>query len=73
MKCHVCGSNMDPLTTDLPFKVSETTIVIVKGLPVLLCNNCSEYLLEDLVLKQVEIILDNVDTSAELEVINYAA
>ncbi len=73
MKCHVCGSNMDPLTTDLPFKVSETTIVIVKGLPVLQCNNCSEYLLEDPVLKQVEIILDNVDTSAELEVINYAA
>ena len=73
MKCHVCGSNMDPLTTDLPFKVSETTIVIVKGLPVLQCNNCSEYLLEDPVLRQVEIILDNVDTSAELEVINYAA
>lgn len=73
MKCHVCGSNMGPLTTDLPFKVSETTIVIVKGLPVLQCNNCSEYLLEDPVLKQVEIILDNVDTSAELEVINYAA
>ena len=73
MKCHVCGSNMDPLTTDLPFKASETTIVIVKGLPVLQCNNCSEYLLEDPVLKQVEIILDNVDTSAELEVINYAA
>ena len=64
---------MDPLTTDLPFKASETTIVIVKGLPVLQCNNCSEYLLEDPVLKQVEIILDNVDTSAELEVINYAA
>jgi len=73
MKCHVCGSNMYPLTTDLPFKVSETTIVIVKSLPVLQCNNCSEYLLEDPVLKQVEIILDNVDTSAELEVINYAA
>ena len=64
---------MDPLTTDLPFKVSETTIIMVEGLPVLQCNNCSEYLLEDPVLKQVEIILDNVDTSAELEVINYAA
>ena len=73
MKCHVCGSNMNPLTTDLPFKVSETTIVIVKGMPVLQCSNCSEYLLEDPVLKQVEIILDNVDTAAELEVITYAA
>lgn len=73
MKCYVCGSYMDPLTTDLPFRVSETTIIIVKGLPLLQCNNCSEYSLEDSVLKQVEIILDNVDTSAELEVINYAA
>ena len=58
---------MDPLTTDLPFKVSETTIIMVEGLPVLQCNNCSEYLLEDPVLKQVEIIFDTVDTPAEWE------
>ncbi|MGO9567088.1 MAG: YgiT-type zinc finger protein [Desulfomonilaceae bacterium] len=42
MKCHVCGSSLKLLITDLPFKVSETTIVILKGLPVLQCDNCSE-------------------------------
>ncbi len=67
------NEGLTPSTFDPKHFVSETTIVIVKGLPVLQCNNCSEYLLEDPVLKQVEIILDNVDTSAELEVINYAA
>jgi YgiT-type zinc finger domain-containing protein len=73
MKCHVCGSNMKPLTTDLPFKVDDTTIVIIKSLPVLQCENCSEYLLDDSVMKRTEEILDKVDSSAELEIIRYAA
>jgi YgiT-type zinc finger domain-containing protein len=73
MKCHVCGSKLEPLITDLPFKVSETTIVILKGLPLLQCNNCTEYLLDDSVMRRVEEILERVDTAAELEVIRYAA
>jgi len=32
-------------STDLPFKINEDTIVIVKGLPVLQCTNCLEYLI----------------------------
>jgi YgiT-type zinc finger domain-containing protein len=73
MKCHVCGSKMKPWTTDLPFKVDDTTIVIMKGLPVLQCENCSEYSLDDIVMKRIEEILDKVDSSAELEIIRYAA
>lgn len=73
MKCHVCGSKMKSIITDLPFKVNETTIVILKGLPVLQCDSCSEYLLDDPVLKRVDEILEKVDTTAELEVIKYAA
>lgn len=73
MKCHVCGSRMEPVITDLPFKVSETTVVILKGLPVLQCDNCSEYLLEDEVMSRVDEILQRVDTAAVLEVIHYAA
>ena len=73
MKCGVCGSEMGSMVTDLPFKVSETSIVILKDLPVLQCNNCSEYLLDDPVMARVEEILDKVDTAAELEVIRYAA
>ncbi|MEW6350284.1 MAG: type II toxin-antitoxin system MqsA family antitoxin [Thermodesulfobacteriota bacterium] len=73
MKCHVCGSRLVPLTTDLPFKVSETTIFILKGLPVLQCGNCPEYVLEDSVMARVDEILAKVDASAELEVIRFAA
>jgi YgiT-type zinc finger domain-containing protein len=73
MKCHVCGSRLRPLVTDLPFKVTEATIVILKGLPVLQCDNCTEYLLEDSVMGRVEEILEKVDSAAELEIIRYAA
>lgn len=73
MKCHVCGSKLKPLVTDLPFKVSETTIVILKDLPLLQCDNCTEYFLEDPVMGRVEEILERVDSAAELEIIRYAA
>jgi len=32
MKCAVCGSEMRPVKSDLPFKTTEQTIVILKGL-----------------------------------------
>ncbi|MFQ5330170.1 MAG: type II toxin-antitoxin system MqsA family antitoxin [Thermodesulfobacteriota bacterium] len=73
MKCHVCGAEMRSMVTDLPFKVSENTIVILKELPVYQCENCSEYLLDDHVMRRVEEILEGVDSSAELEVIKFAA
>ena len=73
MKCHVCGGSLKPLTTDLPFKVCNKTIVILKGLPVLQCDNCHEYNLEDGVMSRVEEILQKVNHSAELEIISFAA
>jgi len=73
MKCHVCGSKLEPLITDLPFKISDETIVILKSLPVLQCENCSEYLLDDPVMAGVEKILEKVNVAAELEIIRYAA
>jgi len=73
MKCHVCGSKLKPLITDLPFNFSDETIVILKSLPVLQCENCSEYLLDDPVMARVERILEKVNVAAELEIIRYAA
>ena len=73
MKCHVCGSGMRSINTDLPFKVNDTTIIIMKDLPVIQCDGCSEYLLDDLVLKRVDAIIENADTEAELKIIRYVA
>jgi len=73
MRCHTCGSELVPVITDLPFKRTDTTIVILKDLPVLQCVGCSEYLLDDSVMARVDGILAQADRRAELEIIRYAA
>ena len=73
MRCTVCGAELTATRTDLPFKVRETSIVILKNLPVMQCGNCPEYLIEDTVLSRIDGILDRVDREAEIEIIRYAA
>ena len=73
MKCRVCGHTLRPSITDLPFTVSDRTIVILKDLPVEQCEACSEYLIGDAVFAKVEALLSGVDASVELEIIPFAA
>lgn len=73
MKCHTCGANLGRVITSLPFKLKGNSIVILKDLPVLQCENCTEYLLEDHVMASVDRMLEGVDGKAELEVLQYAA
>ena len=73
MRCHVCGAQMEAVVTTLPFKVRDRTIIIIKGVPVRQCARCSEYLLEDSIMAQVDSILAHVNAAAELEVIECAA
>lgn len=73
MKCGVCGGALHATTTDLPFKVGEQTIVILKNLPVSQCGACSEYLIADPVFAKVEKLLATVNRSVELEIIQFAA
>ena len=73
MICQHCGSKLEKTATDLPFKLKQHTIVILKNLPVFQCKNCSEYLIEDSVMLQIDAILKRVDKSAELEICHYAA
>ena len=73
MRCYKCGGNLEKIITDLPFKVRGNSIVIIKKLPTLQCQNCNEYLIEDGVMEKVDHILNNIDKTAELEILNYAA
>lgn len=72
MKCQICGGEMREVTTDLPFKRGEHSIVIIKNLPALQCG-CGEYLLNDTVMAWVEETLEKVSPASELEVVRYAA
>lgn len=73
MKCGVCGGTLRHSITDLPFKVGDRTIVILKDLPVEQCEACSEYEIADSVFARVETLLSAVDPSVELEIIAFAA
>lgn len=59
--------------TDLPFKIGDSSIVVVKALPVLQCRQCGEIEMEDQTMRGVDEVLAGVDTSSELEVIRFAA
>ncbi len=73
MRCRVCGGLLEPRVTDLPFKIGDFSIVILKALPVLQCRQCGDTELEQQTMLRVDQLLSAVDRSAELEVIRYAA
>src|SRR5579863_6059278 len=57
MKCRVCGGAMEPRVTDLPFKLGDTSIAIVKALPVVQCLQCGETELQDAAMARVDSLL----------------
>jgi YgiT-type zinc finger domain-containing protein len=73
MKCTRCGALMEARRTDLPFKLGDTTIVVIRAVPVIECRNCTEYLLRDEDMQKVEEILEKRAASAELAVVLFAA
>jgi YgiT-type zinc finger domain-containing protein len=73
MKCRVCGAMQQPITTDLPFKTGDRSIVILKSLPVFQCEQCSEYSMDDPTFQSVDEILAGVASGVELEIIPFAA
>ena len=73
MRCTSCGAELRATTTDLPFKVDDAAIVILKAVPILQCATCPEYLIEDVVLRRIDEVLARIDGGAELQVIRYAA
>jgi YgiT-type zinc finger domain-containing protein len=73
MRRRVCAGLLESRVTDLPFKVGDSAIVILRSLPVLQCRQCGETELEQATMARVDQLLAAVDASAELEVIRYAA
>lgn len=73
MRCYTCGGEMRSVITDLPFKLGDHRILVVKGLPVEQCSSCSEYLIEDQTMHALDVMIDSLDEAAELEVRQYAA
>ncbi len=73
MKCYLCGGSMDSIHTDLPFKLDQHKIVVVKDVPLEQCLSCGEFLIHDPVMENIDCLLNSVDSGTELEVRRFAA
>lgn len=73
MRCHCCGAEMEKVKTNLPFKLTGQTILVVEDIPVVQCQNCPEYLLEDEVMEKIDQMISELDENVELEIIPFAA
>ena len=73
MCCHVCGSDMHATTSDMPFKLDQKRIVIIRDLPVYQCEICGEHVYTDAVMAKIETALSKVEPTAELEIVRFAA
>ncbi len=73
MKCRLCGGRIESTRTDLPFKLEDNRIIVVKEIPAEVCVSCGEYELSDTVMEHLEILFDSMDESSELEVRRFAA
>jgi YgiT-type zinc finger domain-containing protein len=72
-RCLVCGGLLERRVTDLPFKIGDSSITILKAMPVLQCRQCGDTELEHETMIQANQILAGVDLSSELKVIGFAA
>ena len=72
MRCRICGGLLEARVTDLPFKTGDSSIVILRAIPVLQCRQCGDTELERATMTRVDRLLAAVDGSAELAVIRYA-
>ena len=73
MRCRVCRGLLERRVTDLPFKVGDSSIVILKALPVLQCRQCGDNEVEHETMLRVDQVLAGGDQLSELEVIRFAA
>ena len=73
MKCTQCGARMVESVTDLPFKLGATEIVVIRGVPVLECESCTEHLIKDAEMERIEALLERRSPAAEIEVVRFAA
>ncbi|RTZ97540.1 MAG: type II toxin-antitoxin system MqsA family antitoxin [Deltaproteobacteria bacterium] len=59
MKCPLCKGTMGKSKTNLPYEIGEEYLVVVKGVPALVCKQCGEPFVEIAELRVVEKIVDS--------------
>ncbi|MGH8887933.1 MAG: type II toxin-antitoxin system MqsA family antitoxin [Egibacteraceae bacterium] len=59
MRCPICGTEqLEPGTTIFAADV-DGTVVVVRGVPALVCSTCGEAFIDDVVSEELEITVDD--------------
>lgn len=71
MKCFMCKGNTINKNTNYILDL-DGTIIIIKNVPSLVCNQCGEIFYENDVMKKIECIVDIYrNTLTEIAIVNY--
>jgi putative addiction module component (TIGR02574 family) len=66
MRCADCGGRLVSTTADLPFQVDAADHVTLKNLPVRACERCSEIVIDDAVMADIDGLQELVGDHASL-------
>lgn len=74
ISCVICKEgNLKKGTTTVTLERGNT-VVVIKSVPAMVCDDCGEYMLSEKVTNSIMKILDDaVKNGASIEMINYAA
>lgn len=72
MKCHVCGTSMTRVVSELPFRVNQSVMIILRDLPLLECTECGAYAFEEKVMERVHEIVERLHCPSHLDAVLYA-
>ena len=73
MKCHVCGTPMKRVVSDLPFRVNRSVMIILRDLPLMQCSECGAYAFEESVMERVHEIVQKLHSPSHLDAVLYPA
>jgi len=54
---------MEEGKTTMPYELGRNKVIVVQGIPALVCAQCGDAFIESAVLKKVETLLDTVEKS----------
>ena len=71
MNCFMCKGELEEKKVNYMVDL-ESTIIIIKGVPAKVCNECKEQYFDDETSKNIENIVNKLkDLSTEVTIINY--
>ena len=74
MKCVICKTGETELGEATVTLQRSETVVVIKGVPAQICQECGEYYLDEAVAKRVHAQAEAaVQRNAEVEILRYAA